>query len=52
MDGHLTTDEFHQAMAMARKGCRDIYEIQRNSLIERYNQLGAELPVVQEAEVV
>jgi exosome complex component RRP41 len=52
MDGHLTKDEFHQAMELAIKGCRDIYEIQRKSLIEKYNQLGSELAVVQEAEVL
>ncbi len=39
-------------MEMAIKGCQDIYEIQRKSLIEKYNQLGSELAVVQEAEVL
>jgi exosome complex component RRP41 len=52
MDGHLTKDEFQRAMELAIKGCRDIYEIQRKSLIEKYNQLGSELAVVQEAEVL
>jgi exosome complex component RRP41 len=55
MDGHLTPDEFHQAMELAVKGCRDIYEIQRKCLIEKYNklgELGAEPVVVQEAEVL
>jgi exosome complex component RRP41 len=52
MDGHLTTNEFHQAMELAMKGCRDIYEIQRKSLIEKYNQLEAEPVLAQEAEVL
>jgi len=39
MDGHLSQDQFHQAMELAIKGCRDIYNLQRKSLIDRYNQL-------------
>jgi exosome complex component RRP41 len=50
MDGHLTPDEFHQAMEMAIRGCREIYEMQRKSLIEKYNQLEAVPVAVQEAE--
>ncbi|MDQ1282354.1 MAG: exosome complex component, partial [Euryarchaeota archaeon] len=39
MDGGLTPDEFRQAVEMAMKGARDIYEIQRQALVNRYSQL-------------
>jgi len=38
MDGILTRDEFRQAMELAKKGCQEIYKIQRRVLIERYSQ--------------
>jgi hypothetical protein len=37
-------------MDMAIRGCKEIYEIQRKSLIEKYNQLEAEPVAAQEAE--
>ncbi|MBN1323849.1 MAG: exosome complex exonuclease Rrp41 [Methanotrichaceae archaeon] len=42
MDGGLTIDEFHEAMELAKSGCRQIYEVQRKVLIERYSQLEGE----------
>jgi exosome complex component RRP41 len=51
MDGSLSQDEFHQAMELAMKGCRDIYEMQRKGLIDRYNQLERIESPVQEVQV-
>ncbi len=50
MDGRLSRDEFHQAVEMAMRGCREIYEIQRKSLVDKYSQLEAE--PVQEVQIV
>ena len=36
LDGHLTPEEFEQALDMAYKGCMDLYEIQRVALANRY----------------
>jgi len=38
MDGNLTIEEFEKAIEMARDGCRKIYEMQKNALIERYRK--------------
>jgi len=42
MDGTMSRDEFQMALEMAMKGCRDIYELQRKSLIDKYNRLESE----------
>ncbi|MDM7935173.1 MAG: exosome complex exonuclease Rrp41, partial [Methanothrix sp.] len=39
MDGRLNARELQQAVEMAMKGAREIYEIQRRALVERYSQL-------------
>ena len=36
MDGIMTTDETIEAIEMAVKGCKDIYEIQREALKKKY----------------
>ena len=36
LDGHLTPDEFEQAMDLATSGCMDLYEKMRNALDNRY----------------
>jgi len=36
MDGHFTRDEFKQAFELAKKGCAQIYEMQRQALIAKY----------------
>ena len=36
LDGHLTPEEFEQALDMAYNGCMDLYEIQRAALANRY----------------
>ena len=38
MDGHLTNDEFNQALDMAVKGCKDIAEIQKKAIMEKYEK--------------
>jgi exosome complex component RRP41 len=42
MDGRLSQEEFQQALQMAMRGCREVYEIQRKSLIDKYSQLESE----------
>lgn len=37
MDGHLTIEEFEQAMDLSIAACKDIYEIQRDALKRRYS---------------
>lgn len=37
MDGHLTSDEFKTALEMAKKGCADIYELQKAALMAKYS---------------
>jgi exosome complex component RRP41 len=39
MDGGLSPDEFHQAVELAMKGARDIYELQRAALVNKYSQM-------------
>tara|TARA_B100001179_G_C18524132_1_gene374090 strand:+ start:293 stop:1015 length:723 start_codon:yes stop_codon:yes gene_type:complete len=36
MDGELTPDEFEEAFNMAIEGCKQVYEVQRNALKNRY----------------
>lgn len=36
MDGHLTVDEFNQALKMAMDGCNNISEIQKKALSDKY----------------
>lgn len=40
MDGHLTQDEFREAIEMAKNGCKQIYEQQRAALMSRYGEQG------------
>jgi exosome complex component RRP41 len=42
MDGRLSLEEFRVALEMAMRGCREVYEIQRKSLIDKYSQLESE----------
>ncbi len=37
MDGMLTREEFRQALELAKKGCSEIYKIQRKVLVDRYS---------------
>ena len=48
MDGNLTPDEFRTAVEMAMKGARDIYELQRRALVEKYSLISA-IPGQEEA---
>ena len=38
MDGHLTNEEFNKALEMAMKGCRDVSEIQKKAIMEKYEK--------------
>ena len=42
MDGNLTPDEFGQAVMMAMKGAKDIYELQRRALVAKYSQISTD----------
>jgi len=39
MDGHLTLDEFYQALDLAMKGCYTISEIQKKAIMEKYQKV-------------
>ncbi len=41
MDGHMTYDEFNQALEMGRSACDRIYRIQKDALLKRYALEGA-----------
>ncbi|RLF45375.1 MAG: exosome complex exonuclease Rrp41 [Thermoplasmata archaeon] len=36
MDGHMTTEEFDQALDMAIKGCKEISKLQKEALLKKY----------------
>lgn len=38
MDGHLTVDEFDEALELAMKGCHIVSDIQKKALEEKYNK--------------
>lgn len=38
MDGHLTVDEFDEALELAMKGCHIVSDIQKKALQEKYNK--------------
>jgi len=40
MDGHLTLDEFNQALDLAIKGCYTISEMQKKAIMEKYQKVG------------
>jgi exosome complex component RRP41 len=40
MDGHLTMDEFNQALDLVIKGCYTISEMQKKAIIEKYQKVG------------
>ncbi len=39
MDGRMTREEFEKGLKLAMNACRQIYELQRTALIERYSEL-------------
>ncbi len=41
MDGDLSPDEFEEALDMAHDACYDVYEIQKQALVDRYDEGGA-----------
>ncbi len=54
MDGHLTPEELKAGLLMAQEGCRQVYEIQRQALMDHYakmqdeNEDETEAPSVEE----
>ena len=38
MDGHLTEKEFDEALNLAIKGCKDVSEIQKKAIFEKYSK--------------
>ena len=36
LDGCLSEEEFKQALEMAANGCKKLYELQRNALMNKY----------------
>lgn len=43
MDGHLTVDEFNQALDYAIKGCYQVHELQKQALLEKYQTIAQEV---------
>jgi len=41
MDGHLSPEQFDEAMTMAVEGCKKLYEIQKQALYGRYSDAGS-----------
>jgi len=39
MDGRMTKEEFDKGLKLAMNACRQIYELQRTALIERYSEM-------------
>ena len=39
MDGHMTPEEFDKAMELVKKGCKDIYELQKKALLQKYGEV-------------
>ncbi|UCB57984.1 MAG: exosome complex exonuclease Rrp41 [Thermoplasmatales archaeon] len=39
MDGHLTMDEFNQALDLAIKGCHIISDLQKKAIMEKYQKI-------------
>ncbi|MGP8319754.1 MAG: exosome complex exonuclease Rrp41 [Methanosarcinaceae archaeon] len=50
MDGNLTQDEFKEAMEMVKVGCKQILEIQREALKNKFSQFKTE--EIEEAAVI
>ena len=51
MDGHLTPDEFTEAMELVQKGCRQVLEIQKAALLEKYASVMDDDSDIEEIEV-
>ncbi len=41
MDGHLSPEEYEEALRLAEEGCKQVYEAQRAALLERFEGLAA-----------
>jgi len=36
MDGHMTYQEFEEALELALKGCREVSKLQKEALLRKY----------------
>src|SRR5208337_4607191 len=53
MDGHLTEEEFGQAVDMAIVGCKKLHEMQKQALVDKYGEMvSPPAEVVAEAQKV
>ncbi len=54
LDGVFTVEQFEESLDLAIKGCKDIFEIQRDALKQKYADIRAEVAeeIVTEAEAV
>jgi exosome complex component RRP41 len=50
MDGLITKEEFNRAIQMGIKGCKDIYEVQKKALEEKF-ELSELTPAIAKAEI-
>lgn len=51
MDGHLTPEEFDEALDLAYNACYDVYEVQKAALMNRYSGNGSSAASLEEVEV-
>ncbi|MCL7415635.1 MAG: exosome complex exonuclease Rrp41 [ANME-2 cluster archaeon] len=52
MDGHLTPEELKTGLEMAQEGCRQVYEVQRQALMDHYAKMQDETKAPSVEEVV
>jgi len=53
MDGNLTQDEFKESLELAKKGCQQIFEIQKKALLNKFGNVSeAEEKVTEEVSEV
>ncbi|MCK4937565.1 MAG: exosome complex exonuclease Rrp41 [Methanosarcinales archaeon] len=52
MDGHLTPEELKTGLEMAQEGCRQVYEVQRQALMDHYAKMQGETAEETEAPSV
>ena len=50
MDGHLTPEELKAGLEMAQEGCRQVYEVQRQALMDHYAKMQGESTEEKDAE--
>lgn len=51
MDGNLTADEFPEALRLVEKGCRQIFEMQKKAIMEKYGFIQSDAPENEEKDI-